>query len=107
MKTLSVGERLEYARATVAVLRTLKITNRKIRYIDLACAIGLMSDVDVWEPRLRQQVENILQLAAAAERQKGGGKDSKNAALEFERIVKGKDGEPGPGIQKESRITRT
>jgi hypothetical protein len=105
MKTLSVAERLDYARATIAVLRALKITQTTMRYIDLARSIGLMSDTDKWEPRLRQQIEDILQLAAAAERQKGGGANPDNDPLEFERVVT-KDGEPGQGVVKASRITR-
>ncbi len=106
MKTLSVAERLDYARAAVAVLRALEITQGTMRYIDLARSIGLMSDTDNWEPRLRQQIEDILQLVAAAERQKGGGANPDNVPLEFERIVT-KDGEPGQGVNKTSRITRS
>lgn len=67
MKTLDVGERLEYASAVVAVLRALKLSKTTMRYIDLARSIGLMSDADAWELRLRQQIEDILQLVAAAE----------------------------------------
>jgi hypothetical protein len=107
MKALAVQSRLGYARATVAVLRTLKITQTTMRYIDLARSIGLMSGHDRWEPRLRQQIEDILRLVAAAERQKGGGADVENEPLEFERIVTAKNGQPDDGVAKTSRITRT
>jgi hypothetical protein len=82
MKALAVQSRLEYARATVAVLRTLKITQTTMRYIDLARSIGLMSDHDRWEPRLRQQIEDILQLVAAARLQR---RDLRNGPRPFPR----------------------
>ena len=40
MNKLDVQARLEYARAAVAVLRSLKITDRTMRYSDFAAAIG-------------------------------------------------------------------
>jgi hypothetical protein len=52
----------------------LKITDRTMRYNELARAIGLMSDNDRWEPWHRQQIEAILQIAAAVERQRWGGR---------------------------------
>jgi hypothetical protein len=52
----------------------LKITDRTMRYNELARAIGLMSDNDRWEQWHRQQIEAILQIAAAVERQRWGGR---------------------------------
>ena len=48
MKTVNVEARLEYARATVAVLRALQILNSTMRYGELARAIGLMSAKEPW-----------------------------------------------------------
>jgi hypothetical protein len=98
MNALDVQARLEYARAAVAVLRALKITDRTMRYADLARAIGLMSEDEKWEAPHRQQIRDILNLVAATERQAGG-----EGELEFGRIV-GPDGQPGPGFYKTSRI---
>lgn len=101
MKTLDVQARLEYARATVAVLRALQISNGKMRYGDLARAIGLMSAEERWEVWHRNQITDILNLVGAAERQ--GGADAEFGPLEFERIVTA-DGEPGAGVHKTCRI---
>ena len=105
MKRLNVQDRLEYARCAVAVLRALKITDRTMRYNELARAIGLMSDNDRWEPWHRQQIEAILQIAAAVERQRWGGEATDIEPLEFDRIVT-EDGQPGAGVTKDSRIIR-
>lgn len=105
MKKLNVQDRLEYARCAVAVLRALKITDRTMRYNELARAIGLMSDSDRWEPWHRQQIEAILQIAHAVEQQRWGGEATDISPLEFERIVT-EDGLPGAGVVKNSRITR-
>lgn len=104
MKTLDVQDRLEYARSAVAVLRALQITGKTMRYGEFAKAIGLISDTENWQPWHRQQIAEILNLVAAAERQ--GTKNSNIEALEFERIITGKTSAPGKGISKESRIVR-
>jgi hypothetical protein len=103
MKTLNVQDRLEYARCAVAVIRALKITDRTMRYNELARAIGLMSDGHRWEPWHRQQIEAILHIAAAVEKQRWGGEATDIAPLEFERIVT-EDGKPGAGVFRNSRI---
>ena len=74
-----------------------------MRYNELARAIGLMSDKDRWEAWHRQQIEAILQVAAAVERQRWGGEATDIEPLEFERIVT-EDSKPGAGVVKNSRI---
>jgi len=103
MDTLNVQDRLEFARYAAAVLRALKIIDKTMRYNEFAKAIGLMSDSDQWEARHRQQVEAILHIVAAVERQQWGGGGTDLEPLEFERIVT-EDGQPGTGIVKNSRI---
>jgi len=103
MKTLDVQSRLEYARAAVAVLRALQVTNGKMRYRDLAIAIGVMSHDEKWEVWHRTQLTDILNLAAAAENQ---GRPAGSIPLEFERIVTEAADEPGAGFYRKSKITR-
>jgi hypothetical protein len=103
MKTLDVQARLEYARAAVAVLRALKIAHRTMRYGEFAKAIGLMTDDEGWQPWHRQQIGDILNLIAAAEKQAGQNTDLD--PIEYERIVTAQ-GEPGVGFHKSSRIVR-
>jgi hypothetical protein len=102
MKTLDVQARLEYARATVAVLRTLRITNITMSYQDFAKAVGLMSDRERWQAWHQQQVRDVLNLVAATERKAGAHTD--NDPLEYQRIVKAKTGRPGKGLHKVSKI---
>lgn len=105
MEGLDVQDRLEYARAAVAVLRALKITDSTMRYGELARAIGLIREGGRWEAWHRQQVADILQLVAATERQ-GHAKEGAEA-LEFDRIVTAETGKAGAGVTKNSRIIRT
>lgn len=100
MKTLNVQARLEYARAAVAVLRSLQISKRHMLYGEFARAIGLMSDNEPWKVWHRKQVSDILYLVAAAERQ---GRTTDIEKIQFDRIVKG-DGKPGKGFHKTSKI---
>ena len=107
-KILDVQEQLEFARATVAVLRTLVILDtdsqkETMTYRELANVIGLISDSpnDRWQPWHRQQVRNILNLVAAIE-SKGGKKIADR--LQFDRIVNAKSRKPGIGIQKKTRL---
>ena len=102
MKTLDVQARLEYARAAVAVLRALQISNTKMRYGAFAIAIGIMSEGEKWEVWHKNQIEDILNLTAAAERQ---GLSPGSKALEFDRLV-GADGKPGKGFKEKSRIVK-
>ncbi|RXF75532.1 hypothetical protein [Hansschlegelia zhihuaiae] len=97
---IDVQARLEYARAAVAVLRALRIMDTKMRYGQFAEAIGLISDGGKWEPWHQQQVRDILVLVAATEGQPGAQIAS---PLEFDRIVN-KDGTPGAGFHKTSKI---
>jgi hypothetical protein len=100
MRSLDVQARLEYARAAVAVLRALQISNKTMRYNEFARAIGVMSvdeKLEVWH---RNQIIEILNLASAAEKQ---GLSVDATPLEFDRVVKA-DGEPGEGFYKKSRI---
>jgi hypothetical protein len=104
MEELDVQDRLEYALATVAVIRGLKITDRTMRYNELARAIGLLPENAPWHIRYRTYITDILSIAAAVENQTGpnnGGSEP----LEFHRIVNEAD-EPGSGILKTSRIVR-
>ena len=103
MTPLNVEVRLEFARAAVAVLRALEITDRSMRYKELANAIGLISDGNPWRPWHRQQVADILQLAGAAEQQSG--RKARVARISFERIVN-ETGRPGSGVRKVSSIVR-
>ena len=101
MKTLDAESRLDCARAAVGVLRGLKLKNERMRYNELARAIGLMTEEEEWRVWHRQQIADILNLAAAAERQVGA--NSEYTPIEFERIV-GADGEPGAGAFKTRRV---
>ena len=65
------------------MLRSLQITNRTMRYGELARAIGLIEDDSSWHVRHRRQITTILCIAAAAEREAG---DTGTQPLEFERI---------------------
>ena len=99
MKTLDVQDRLEYARAAVAVLRALPIANTTMTYRGLSEAIGLMAPGDEWQPWHRQQIGDVLNLVAATERQGGG-----ESQIQFDRIVRAVAGEPGSGFFRNSRI---
>ena len=103
-KHLDVGQRLQYAIAAVAVLRTLEATDRTMRYKHLAHAIGLIRLGGDWEPWHRQQVAEILKVVAAVERQ--AGRKSGAPPVRFERIVT-KDGLPGAGVTRDTRIVST
>jgi hypothetical protein len=106
MKTLNVQDRLEYARCAVAVIRALKILGiKEMRYQQFGRAIGLIADGERWQPWHRQQVEAVLQAAAAIEKQHWGGEDKKIERLEFDRIVTD-TGKPGTGIAKSTRLSR-
>ena len=104
MEEIDVQERLEYALATIAVIRGLTITDRTMRYNELARAIGLLPEGAPWHIRYRTYITDILSIAAAVENQTGpttGGSEP----LEFHRIVN-EDGEPAWGFLKTSRIVR-
>ena len=101
MKPIDVQDRLEYARAAVAVLRALRIADNTMRYGQLAKAIGLISDGDRWQAWHRQQIRDILNLVAATENQ--AGTNSELEPLQYERIVN-EAGEPGIGFHKTSKI---
>jgi hypothetical protein len=103
MEELDVQELLEFARAAVAVIRSLQITDRTMRYGELARAIGLIPDDGAWHIRHRRQITTILSIAAAVENEAG---DTGAQPLQFERIVN-ETGEPGAGVLRTSRIVRT
>ena len=103
MKTLDVQARLEYGRAAISVLRALKIADRTMRYHEFARAIGLIADGEDWQPWYRQQIGDILNLVAAAEKQ--AGQNTGLDPIQFERIVTAQR-EPGVGFYKSSRIVR-
>jgi uncharacterized protein (UPF0147 family) len=84
MKNHDVQARLTYARAGVAVLRTLRMVGKTINYREFAMATGLIHDGEQWEPH-RQQIHDILNLIAAAERQPGV--RSKAVPLALEMVV--------------------
>ncbi|MGI8840229.1 MAG: hypothetical protein ACR2F8_05535 [Caulobacteraceae bacterium] len=62
MKTIDVQARLECARAAVAVLRALQITDKTMRYGEFAKAIGLIADGDDWKPWHHQQIKQFSTL---------------------------------------------
>jgi len=103
MKTLNAQDRLVYAQRAITVLRALKIAGTKMRYEGFARAIGLIADGDPWEVRHRDQITAIFRIAAAAEREGLGGRDSVIEPLEFDWVV-GEDGSPGAGIERDCRI---
>jgi hypothetical protein len=103
MEHLDVQQLLEFARAAVAVIRSLQITDRRMRYGELARAIGLIQDDGGWQPWHRQQITTILVIAAAVEREAG---TTGTRPIDFERIVN-ETGEPGAGVLRTSRIVRT
>ena len=67
MKTLDTQSRLEYARAAIAVLRTLKLLDTKIQYNQFARAIGLMTTGEKWGIHHREHVSDILKLIEATQ----------------------------------------
>jgi hypothetical protein len=100
MKNHDVQTRLAYARAGAAVLRTLRLVGKPMHYHEFAMAIGLLRDGEPWEPH-RRQIQDILNLIAAAERQPGVGTNM--VPLAFELVVAG-DNLPDQGSWKTSRI---
>jgi hypothetical protein len=100
MKNHDVQARLGYARAGVAVLRTLRLVGKTMHHHEFAMAIGLVHDGEQWEPH-RQQVQDILILIAAAERQPGV--LSKAVPLAFELVV-AENNMPDQNSWKTSRI---
>lgn len=105
MKTLNVKQRLDLASRGVDVMRTLATNKQKMRCEEFAKAIGLMARTDIFTVQHRDQVIAILSVMAAVERDGRGGKDRTIAPLEFDWIVN-KQGKPGAGIAKNSRIVR-
>jgi hypothetical protein len=103
MKKLDVQARLQYARSAVAVLRALHIVDRTMGYKELGLAVGLISDNERWEPWHRQQTADILDVASAVEN-KAGATDTR--PLEFDRIINEREGKPGKGIAKKSRLIK-
>jgi hypothetical protein len=100
MKNHDVQAHLGYARAGVAVLRTLRLVGKTMHHREFAMAIGLVHDGEQWEPH-RQQTQDILSLIAAAERQPGV--RSKAIPLAFELIV-AENNIPDQDFWKTSRI---
>ena len=101
MRDLDIQDLLEYARAAVAVLRTLQISDSTMSYADFARAIGLLeSPEDVWRAWHRQQTEAILKATAAIELKA----KMKSMALEYNRIINKRTGQAGKGVSKRSRI---
>lgn len=103
MKTLDVQERLTFARAAAAVIRSLEIRNTEMRYEELGRAIGLIADDEKWQAWHQQQVKALLIIVAAVERQGLGGRSKTTKLLNFNRIIT-KNGKPGAGVAKVSRI---
>jgi hypothetical protein len=105
LKTLNVKQRLDLASHGVDVLRASAGNKQTTRYEDFAKAIGLMARTDIFTVQHRDQVIAILSVMAAVERDGRGGKDRNVGPLEFDWIVN-KQGKPGAGIAKNSRIVR-
>jgi hypothetical protein len=96
VKTLDVEARLEYSRVAVAVLRALQNSDGEMCYGDFARAIGLVSVDETWKAWHRQQIADVLDLVAAAERQ---GRSAHIKPLQFHRIVTG-DQKPVPDVNQ-------
>ena len=64
----------------------LQISDGKMRYMDLAKSIGLMSPQESWHISYRTHITDILNLLGATQRQAGNA-DAEFGPLEFERIV--------------------
>jgi hypothetical protein len=105
LKTINVKQRLDLASRGVDVLRALASNKQKMQYEEFAKAIGLMAKTDAWTVQQREQVTAILSVMAAVERDGRGGRDKKIPPLEFDWIVN-KQGKPGAGFTKNSRIVR-
>jgi hypothetical protein len=105
LKTLNVKQRLDLASRGVDVLRALASNKQKMRYEEFAKAIRLMARTDIFTVQHRDQVTAILSVMAAVERDGRGGKDKNIAPLDFDWIVN-KQGKPGAGFAKNSRIIR-
>lgn len=103
-KKLNVRERLQYALAAVAVLRTLETTDQRMRFSGIAKAIGLMPPDGPWKVWYRQRVAEILQVAAAVERQ--AGEIPGVPPINFSRVVD-EHGKPCAGVSRNTRIVST
>jgi hypothetical protein len=103
VKKIDVQSRLEYARCAVAVLRALKLLDAEMTYKNFGNAIGLISDGETWQPWHQQQTRDVLNLAAATERQAAVTLTEK---LDYHRIINARKGKAGKGIEKASRLVR-
>jgi hypothetical protein len=102
MKTIDVQARLGFARAGVAVLRTLRVMGKTMRYRDFAAAIDIIRDGESWhEERHGPLVRDILVLIAAVERH--GGVHTSSVPLPFDLVVP-QTGEPSQAFWKTSKI---
>jgi hypothetical protein len=100
-KRLDVQELLEYARAGVAILRGLEISDARMSYSDFGRAIGLLAGPNApWEAWHRQQIKAILSAIAAVEKLAGTGA----MPLDYKRIINVQTGRSGKGVSKSSRI---
>jgi hypothetical protein len=94
---LSVESALDYARATVALIRYLMLIDGKIRYQDLGRTIGMIPPDEKWHIRWQMPITYILCLVAAIEENAG--------TLDFWRVVT-EDGEPGKGYSQNTLLVR-
>jgi hypothetical protein len=91
--------RFDCAAAGLAVLRGLKLTDRRMTYGEFATAIGLRAPGEKWVSYHRRQVGDTLHLIAAVAKKAGeGGK------IDFSRVYVAATGKPGKGLHKEARL---
>lgn len=100
----NVETKLDYVRASVAVLRTLQVTNKTMKFEPFCRAIGLIPDKTKWNLRYRAPAIEILDLAAIVDGQAKGMSTTTNP-LQFERLVDDK-GKPLLGFYKRLQVVR-
>jgi hypothetical protein len=92
---------LGFAAAGLSVLRGLTVSEQVMTYGNFAKAIGLVRDGEAWHPQHRTLVGLVLNVLAATAAAAG------EPLPEFRRIVNQRTGEPGAGLNRPVRLTRT
>lgn len=88
---------------TTLVLKTLRLLNRTMTYGEFSMLVGLRAPEEAWNPMHRKAISQILNCTAAVNTEVHGDLKDEDFAL----IVNAATGQPGQGINRDSRITRS
>jgi hypothetical protein len=94
---MRLQDKAAYVAAGVAVLETLRVTDKTVTYKEFGQLIGLVKDE--WKFEHRHELSNILYLIAAM--QKSYCEDD---PPDFDRVVRASDGEPVAGFERDARL---